>query len=98
MLTPLKPSAWSFEAAAHLLNRAGFGGTPAEIEALRRRGPEAAVESLLEFASVPDPTPDPEWARPDPDRLQRLVAARRAGEEERRKLLREEQQAQRQRI
>ena len=31
MFTPLSPQQWNYETAAHLLNRAGFGGTPAEI-------------------------------------------------------------------
>src|SRR5436189_230659 len=41
---------------------------------------------------------DPSWAKPDPTRTERFLAARRATEEERRKLFREEQQAQRQHI
>ncbi|HSV16538.1 MAG TPA: DUF1800 domain-containing protein [Tepidisphaeraceae bacterium] len=35
--------------AAHLLNRAGFGGTPSEIEAIMNLGPQAAVDQLLDF-------------------------------------------------
>jgi len=35
--------------AAHLLNRAGFGGTPEEVEKVRRMGPVAAVDWLLDF-------------------------------------------------
>ena len=38
MLTPLPASAWDLTKAAHLLNRAGFGGTPEEIEALHKVG------------------------------------------------------------
>ena len=34
MLKPLPSTRWDFTTAAHLLNRAGFGGTPAEIEKL----------------------------------------------------------------
>ena len=48
MLTPLPTQKWSFETAAHLLNRAGFGGTPADIEALRKGGLRAAVSRLLD--------------------------------------------------
>lgn len=47
MLTPLPTTRWNFETAAHLLNRAGFGGLPEEIEAIRRAGVEAAVRGLL---------------------------------------------------
>jgi uncharacterized protein (DUF1800 family) len=39
--------------AAHLLFRAAFGGTPAEIDAVQKLGPAAAVEALLDF---PDAT------------------------------------------
>lgn len=49
--------------AAHLLRRAGFGGTAAEVAALAARGPEGAVDSLLHpaqpdvaFADFPDTT------------------------------------------
>ncbi len=41
MFTPLSPQQWNYETAAHLLNRAGFGGTPAEIEAAYGKGLEA---------------------------------------------------------
>src|SRR4051812_42248761 len=35
--------------AAHLLNRAGFGGTPEEIERVMQLGPQRAVDWLLDF-------------------------------------------------
>jgi uncharacterized protein (DUF1800 family) len=96
MLKPLSNSHWNFATAAHLLNRAGFGGPPAEIEKLLALGPEKAVSHFVDYETIADDTPDPEWAHPDPTRTERFMAARRAGEEERRKLQREEQQAQRQ--
>jgi hypothetical protein len=47
--------------AAHLLRRAGFGGTPAQIDALAALGPQGAVDSMLHpaqpdvaFADYPD--------------------------------------------
>src|ERR1700737_4987146 len=44
---------WTRDAAAHLLRRAGFGGTPAEIDALYARGSvEAAVSSLVDYSSI----------------------------------------------
>jgi uncharacterized protein (DUF1800 family) len=44
---------WTRDAAAHLLRRAGFGGTPAEIDALYARGSvEAAVSSLVDYTSI----------------------------------------------
>ena len=38
--------------AAHLLHRAGFGGTLAEIAEVQKLGPIAAVERLLDFPDV----------------------------------------------
>jgi uncharacterized protein (DUF1800 family) len=43
---------WTREAAAHLYRRAGFGGTPAEIDALYARGLEGAVDWLVDYESV----------------------------------------------
>jgi len=39
--------------AAHLMNRAGFGGTPEEIEHVRKLGPQKAVEWLMDFPDAP---------------------------------------------
>jgi uncharacterized protein (DUF1800 family) len=46
--------------AAHLLNRAGFGGTPDDIAEVLRAGPAAAVDRLLDFpdAHIDEQTPD----------------------------------------
>ncbi len=43
---------WSYENAAHLLQRAAFGGTPEEIQAFLDRNADvnAAVAELLGFA------------------------------------------------
>ena len=98
MLTALAPSKWNFSTAAHLLNRAGFGGTPTEIGKLEEMGPAGAVASLVDYEKIPDPTPDPDWAKPDPERRQKLMAFRNASEEERRKMFMEERRAQRQRL
>ena len=52
LLQPYVPSADNpFDAAkaAHLLNRAGFGGTPEEIEQVLSMGPHRAVEWMLDF-------------------------------------------------
>src|SRR5688572_33318157 len=56
LLRPYRPSASEgFDAvmAAHLLNRAGFGGTPDEIEKVRKLGPIDAVEWLMDFPDAP---------------------------------------------
>jgi hypothetical protein len=39
--------------AAHLLSRAGFGGTMQEIEHIRSIGPEAAIDELMDFPDIP---------------------------------------------
>lgn len=48
MLTPLDPRQWDVTKAAHLLNRAGFGGSPGQIEALHAMGFDKAVASILD--------------------------------------------------
>src|SRR6478752_6058857 len=98
MLKPLSGKGWNFTTAAHLLNRAGFSGPPAEIEKLRAMGHEKAVAHLVDYERIPDKTPDPDWAKPDPQRAEKFLAARRASEEERRRIIREDQQTQRQHI
>jgi len=96
MLKALPGNQWTFKTAAHLLNRAGFGGPPAEIEKLLSLGLDAAVAHFVDYEKVPDPTPDPEWARPDPERTKNFMDARQLGEEARRRRLREIQRADRQ--
>src|SRR5208337_74412 len=95
MLKPLDKSRWSLGTAAHLLNRAGFGGTPAEIQKLADLSPDKAVSSLIDYERIYDATPAPDWARPDPDDvLKRREAAKDATPEERKKLQQEEQRLQ----
>jgi uncharacterized protein (DUF1800 family) len=72
MLKPLPAYKWNYEMAAHLLNRAGFGGPPSEIEKLASLTHETAVASLLDYELIPDETPNPDWAKPDPARMTRL--------------------------
>jgi uncharacterized protein (DUF1800 family) len=43
---------WNREAAAHLLRRAGMGGTPAEIDDLYGRGLEGAVSRLVDYEAI----------------------------------------------
>jgi uncharacterized protein (DUF1800 family) len=42
----------SYDEGAHLLRRAGFGGTPEEIDDLSSRGREGAVDFLLNFSQI----------------------------------------------
>src|ERR1041385_2662869 len=48
-LAPIGPADWNYDFAAHLLERAGFGGTPAEIQALAKMTPAQAVARLVRF-------------------------------------------------
>ncbi len=93
---------WTEERAAHLLARAGFGGTPGEIAALHRLGWEGAVDRLVGGTGGEGvegmPLDPPGWARPDPARSDRLRRLRNATEEERRAARQEEQREQRRRI
>jgi len=52
-LSPITPADWSYERARHLLDRAGFGGTPADVARLAAMTPRQAVDSLVDFASLP---------------------------------------------
>lgn len=62
MLTPLPDSKWVDATAAHLLNRAGFGGTPDEIERTREKGLVAAVRDLTDIKTNAANLPPPAWA------------------------------------
>jgi uncharacterized protein (DUF1800 family) len=51
-LTAISPSDWNAQRAAHLLERAGFGGTPEDIARLTAMTPRQAVDSLVDFDSI----------------------------------------------
>jgi len=99
MLKPISSGQWGFAQAAHLLNRAGFGGPPAEVQKLQALGPVAAVSHLLDYEKIPDPTPDPDWARPNPEEVRKFrEAVRKASPEERKQLQREQRQLEQRRM
>src|SRR5690554_308444 len=52
-LRELKASDFDYWKAHHLLNRAGFGGTPSQVRALANLGLEGAVDYLLNMDAVP---------------------------------------------
>jgi uncharacterized protein (DUF1800 family) len=52
-LQPIRKAEFDFAAARHLLWRAGFGGTPDQVQMLVSWGPEKAVDHLLNFDAVP---------------------------------------------
>src|SRR2546430_11340037 len=51
-LAPISASDWSFDRAAHLLERAAFGGTPEDIARLAAMSPQAAVAALVDYHTV----------------------------------------------
>ncbi len=59
MLQRLSPAQWTPACAAHLLNRAGFGGPPAEVQALYAMGLNRAVEAMLAGGEDDDLFPPP---------------------------------------
>jgi hypothetical protein len=68
-LKPLSPKNWDYAKARHLMVRAGFGGSPQEVERLCKMGLYDAVDYLVDFEKQPaalapfDATPPP---RADP--------------------------------
>lgn len=95
MLTPLDTRRWSLENAAHLLNRAGFGGTPEEIDALYRLGMEGAVDSLLAGAQGELPEEEtPPYIQPrnlEQERRERQKLDEEAKREQRRAMQKRDQ-------
>lgn len=83
MLRSLDESAWTPEAAAHLLNRAAFGGSPSEIAAFHALGRERAIEQLLGATDETDLFPPPRASEAE-DLKAHQVAQRTRTEEERR--------------
>ena len=55
-LTPITAADWDYDKAAHLIERAGFGATPAEVERLAAMTPEAAVDQLVKYTTIDNST------------------------------------------
>jgi uncharacterized protein (DUF1800 family) len=72
MLKPLDNDKWDYEMAAHLLNRAGFGGPPSQIQKLADLSHEGAISSLIDYENIYDETINPDWAHPNPDEIKQL--------------------------
>ncbi len=88
-LTAITVADWSYDFAAQLIERAGFGGTPEEIARLAAMTPERAVAYLVDFKSVPngqlepfDPSGvwDPGLRNFPPSRVAATRRAERTGE------------------
>lgn len=57
VLSPIAASDWSRDRAAHLLERAGFGGPPDEVDRLAAMTPAEAVDALLAGGDTSDLPP-----------------------------------------
>lgn len=84
LLEPLPPGAWDRGAAAHLLNRTGFGARPGEIDAAVRRGLPATLDRLFEFNHTPAPVAPPAWVTPEAERRPDLSGFKGLSDEQRR--------------
>lgn len=87
-LDQIRDHDFGYDQARHLLNRAGFGGTPTQIQALASFGAEGAVDYLLNVEDVPDEPVkadafDPNIIRPPtPEEEAELRRARREQDED----------------
>ena len=60
-MLPKAENSWTIFEAAHLLNRAGFGGSPAEIKSFHELGRANAVEFLIAPTEPLNAFPLPAW-------------------------------------
>ena len=81
MLKPLPAEKWNEAAAAHLYNRAGFGGTPDEIRTLAGKTPDEAVAFFVDFDRIAESDTRPDWAHPDRARNERVRQLRQMSRE-----------------
>ena len=91
MLEPLPGTQWDTATAAHLMNRAGFGGSPQDIENLRQMGLPKAVSWFVDYEAIPDKTPAPDWSQLDPQLLATREAIRNAADPQTRQMLQQQQ-------
>lgn len=98
-LKPLPERQFDYWMAHHLLNRAGFGGTPSQVRALANMGLERAVDYIVSYQDIPVESVesnrfDADIMRPrTAEEREEVVAARRAGNEALIERLRLERQA-----
>lgn len=87
-MNEISKSDWTLARVAHLLNRAGFGGSPAEIKELYELGPTGAVDYLVDYQGTGAGLEPPPFTRePIPD-LPNRREMRDADEEQRREMQR----------
>ena len=53
-LAPITAADWTYDRAEHLLGRAGFSGTPEEVQRLADMTPEEAVSALVDYDEIPN--------------------------------------------
>ena len=82
VLTPLPATRWNEKTAAHLLNRAGFGGTPDDIHRLAGKGLFTSVRELVDIDSSAANVSPPDWAHPKDLRALRMAAAAAGNQED----------------
>jgi uncharacterized protein (DUF1800 family) len=56
-LQPIPSASWNRDHAAHLLERAGFGATPSEVNRLAKMTAEQAVRSLVRYQNIKQTLP-----------------------------------------
>ncbi len=99
MLRPLEADQWDWYKAAHLLSRAGFGGTVPEIDAAHRDGLTATIRRLLDFpdagADEQSPTDQPDLSSIDglPRSFREFRELLQGKDEEEQRLLRQRMNA-----
>jgi uncharacterized protein (DUF1800 family) len=87
-MKPVTAGSFGFEEARHLLWRAGFGGTPEQIQIIAQWGPEKAVEHLVNYEGIAyDKVREDDFDRnimhpPTADERQMLARARRSSDED----------------
>lgn len=87
-LSPIRGERFGYEQARHLLWRAGFGGTPEQINLLVTWGPEKSVERLLDTGKAGESGDDERSFRsdimgpPTPEQQQIIQRARRSQDED----------------
>ncbi|MBK8914852.1 MAG: DUF1800 domain-containing protein [Phycisphaerales bacterium] len=96
-MKPISEAEWTRDAAAHLLRRAAFGGTPEQVERLHLGGLDAAVASMLQRSgddyTPPQPAIDPILREPADRATLRVLS-----EDERREQQQKRQMAERRSI
>ena len=87
-LTPIRKESFGYTEARHLLLRAGFGGTPEQIQTLVEWGPEKSVDYLVDVDKAPQYDVDSSsitssiMGPPDAETRERYRRARQTSDEE----------------